>query len=512
VSASSLPVNESLPRWREAAVRLRTGWPAHRAGPLSIRWRLTLWYTAVMVITLSVFSLTVYWYMGTRLKLDIDRSSQERALQVEDILIRKYREYQVLQPLDYLYLTRLGLLEESVDPFRDAGVGVRVYDARGRLADGSDEILLDMNRVPDDRLFFVEALRGNVHRDVLPTAEGQFYAYGHPVLMSNGQLWAMIQILTSLEPYRHTMDRLARMLIAGTLLVTALTFFTGAALAQTALAPIDAITRTAQQINRTQDLSRRIAVQMPQDEIGRLTATVNDMLDRIQSMFDRQRQFLADVSHELRTPLTTIRGELDIMGRSDCLDTEALQAMTDESERMSRLIGDLLLLARAQDNAVELERRPVELDTLLLDVYRQARTLAGNVQVVKLGHEDAATVIGDRDRLKQLLLNLATNALSHSPPGTQVTLSLRRDGEWARLEVADEGPGIPPGDLPHIFDRFYRVDKARSRHSGGTGLGLSIVRWIATAHGGEVRVDSAPERGTTFSVILPLAPTGSEVT
>ncbi len=230
------------------------------------------------------------------------------------------------------------------------------------------------------------------------------------------------------------------------------------------------------------------------------------MLERIQTMFDRQRQFLADVSHELRTPLTTIRGEVDIMKRSGELDPEALEAICGESERMSRMIGDLLLLARAQEEAVELELEPVELDTLLLDVYRQAQTLAKDERPIRLGHEDVAIVRGDRDRLKQLFLNLVGNALDHTPQGTPVTLSLFRDGSQARVEVSDEGPGIPTDQLPYIFERFYRIDKARARSSGGgTGLGLAIVQWIAQAHGGTVDVESKEGEGTTFTVRLPLA-------
>ncbi len=480
------------------SARPRLGWPR----PLSIRWRLTIWYTSVLAITLAVFSLLVYWYMGMLLMADIDRDSDERSRQVADMLVRRYIE---TSPQASFLLRELGLLQESVDPFSDPGVGVRVYDARGILVEGSSDILLDPQRVPDDRVFIMEAHHGRVYRNILTTTRGTFYAYSRPVFLQNGQLWAVIQILTSLTSYHNTMALLARLLAGGTLLASAVAAVSGAAMAHTALAPISAITQTAQQINRTSDLERRIRVDGPADEVGRLAATVNEMLERIQKMFEQQRQFLADVSHELRTPLTTIRGELGIMQRTRTIDPEGLAAMSDEAERMSRMISDLLFLARSDAEQLELAKKPVEVDTLLLEVFRQLRALAADGRSVALGHEDAATVLGDRDHLKQLLLNLGANALTHTPAGTHVTLSLINDGQSARLVVADDGPGIAASDQEHLFDRFYRADRSRSRAGGGTGLGLAIAQRIAVAHGGDIQVTSHPGEGTTFTVRLPLA-------
>jgi signal transduction histidine kinase len=170
---------------------------------------------------------------------------------------------------------------------------------------------------------------------------------------------------------------------------------------------------------------------------------------------------------------------------------------------MQRLIADLLFLARA-DAGVQIQKQVVELDTLLLEVYRHARLVAGGVKV-SLGSEDQAQVMGDPDRLKQLFLNLVDNAIKYTPAGGNVMLSLRREGDWVSVEVADTGIGIPPEHLDRIFDRFYRVDKARSREEGGTGLGLAIVKWIVDAHGGRVDVKSEVGKGSTFCVCLPLA-------
>lgn len=495
MNVRSLPLAASRPRVR--------GWlAAHRPEPLSIGWRLTIWYSGMVALTLALFSAGLYLYMHNRLRTDIDLSSQQRAGQVARVLVQRLNA-QRLAPGDQLILRELGVLDDSVDPFRDPGVGVRVYNPLGVLVGGSSKFLLEGTRIPEDRMMVVAARYGQEHRDIMSTPEGSFYAYSQPVPLNNGQIWTVL-ILTSLQPFYHTMHELARLLIVGTLLATAIAFVTGAAMARAALSPIDTIGRTAEQINRARDLSRRIEVKGPRDEIGRLTEAINGMLGRIEAMFDRQRQFLADVSHELRTPLTTIRGEIDLMQRSGLADPEGLDAVRGEAERMSRLVGDLLLLARA-DGDVSLQRAPVELDTLLLDVYRQALTLAGDAHTVLLGHEDAATVLGDRDRLKQLLLNLVENALAYTPRGCTVTLALYRDAQTARILVTDNGPGIPAEDLERIFDRFYRVDKSRARTGGGAGLGLSIVLWIAQAHGGRVEVDSLPNVGTTFTVHLPLA-------
>jgi signal transduction histidine kinase len=199
---------------------------------------------------------------------------------------------------------------------------------------------------------------------------------------------------------------------------------------------------------------------------------------------------------------------VDLLRRMGGADTTSLDAIQSEAERMSRLVGDLLLLAQSDAGTLPLVRQPVEMDTLLLEVFREAQVLAGGVHLM-IGEIDQAIVVGDRDRLKQLLLNLVSNGLKFTPEGGRVMLGLARAAPgWARLVISDTGIGIPPDELPHIFDRFYRVDKARTRSQGGAGLGLAIAQRIAQMHGGRIEVtsDGAQERGSTFSVWLPLAP------
>jgi two-component system, OmpR family, sensor kinase len=221
-------------------------------------------------------------------------------------------------------------------------------------------------------------------------------------------------------------------------------------------------------------------------------------------LFKTQERFVADVSHELRTPLTTIRGNVDLLKRAGPDDPDAmresLQIIESETSRMTRLASDLLLLAQA-DAGIQLNLKPVELDTVLLDVYRQTRLMADG-RDVKLGAEDQAEVWGDEDRLRQLLLNLTDNAVKYTPAGGEITLSLFREPEWTRVVVKDTGIGIPAEELQHIFERFYRVDRARTGSSAGTGLGLAIAQWIAEAHGGHITVESQQGYGSAFTLWL----------
>jgi signal transduction histidine kinase len=242
------------------------------------------------------------------------------------------------------------------------------------------------------------------------------------------------------------------------------------------------------------------------DELQRLTTTVNELLARLEGLFSAQRRFVADVSHELRTPLAAMQGNLEVLDRGAARDpellAESLADMRREVARLIRMANDLLLLAQSEAG-VQLRDEPIELDTLLLEVHRELRPLAGAVQL-RLGHEDQIIVQGDRDRIKQALLNLGINALQHTPSGGTVTLGLARQDAYAILTVTDTGNGIAANDLPYIFDRFYRADRSRSRHQGGAGLGLAIVKWVAEAHSGRVEVASTPGAGSQFSLLLPL--------
>jgi two-component system OmpR family sensor kinase len=271
-----------------------------------------------------------------------------------------------------------------------------------------------------------------------------------------------------------------------------------------ALSPLEDIAESIDQINRADDLSRRIPHRSGnEDEIGELVVSFNQTLERLESLFTSQQRFLADVSHELRTPLTVIKGNVDLMRRIKEADEESLSSIDQEAGRLTRLVGGLLMLAQAESGKLALNMNPVELDLLLTEVFTEMTVLASNKVKVHLNDIDEVMVNGDRDRLKQVLLNLVANAIQYTPQGGDVYLSMSKIGEQARIIIRDTGPGIPAEDLPHIFDRFYRAEKSRTRSTtSGFGLGLSIAHWIVEHHGGQIKVESKDGKGTTFVIWL----------
>jgi len=238
------------------------------------------------------------------------------------------------------------------------------------------------------------------------------------------------------------------------------------------------------------------------DEIGHLAATFDDMIERLDKAFKSQQEFVADASHELRTPLTVIRGNLDLLKRNlnEADRQESLRALESETARMVKIVNDLLLLVEV-DSSPLLQQEPVKLKGILAEELERVRLLAGTRKLVVKRQEDLV-VKGNTQQLKRLVGNLLDNAVKYTSEDGSIALSLFRDGDWARLEVCDTGIGIAASHLPYIFDRFYRVNEARSQSRGGAGLGLALVREIAGRHGGKVALTSKPGKGSTFSVWL----------
>jgi signal transduction histidine kinase len=291
-------------------------------------------------------------------------------------------------------------------------------------------------------------------------------------------------------------------LIAGVIGV-ALALLTGFWIAESNLRPIGRVTRVAREIEAS-DLSRRIAASHEPVEVQRLADTFDAMLERLQRAFEIQRNFVLDMSHEVRTPLTALRGNLDVMMLEPDLDAElraTLVRMKGEVDRLIRLSTNLLFLAHA-DAGREVGKAPVELDTLITEVHQQMRYLRSDVEF-GLERQEPVTVVGDRDLLKQTLINLADNALKYTPAGGRVTLSVFPQDGHAVVRVTDTGVGIEAEQLPRIFERLERVESSRPSVSGA-GIGLSISDWIVKAHGGEIRVESHPGEGSVFTVVLPL--------
>jgi signal transduction histidine kinase len=280
------------------------------------------------------------------------------------------------------------------------------------------------------------------------------------------------------------------------------------------LRPIGRITAVARDIQAT-DLSRRIELPGPEDELKQLADTFDAMLARLDAAFAAQRQFVADASHELRNPLAIIRTNVDVALADPRADPDDLRhtivVVRRASDRMARLVDDLLALARRQEPI--LEHEPVDLGAAIVEASDDFMVpAAARGIVLDRAIAPGVIVIGDRDALKRAVANLLENAVRLAPAGSRIRLATGSEGDRAWIAVADEGPGIAPEDQAHVFDRFWRADKARARADGGTGLGLAIVRQIAESHGGQIRLQSKPGVGSSFVIWLPVAPAAAELT
>ncbi len=272
------------------------------------------------------------------------------------------------------------------------------------------------------------------------------------------------------------------------------------------LAPLQSMAAQARRISGA-NLDQRLAIGDAAEELAILGSSFNELLSRVDQSFSTMRRFVADASHELRTPLSVIRGEADValtQDRSPAEYREALAVILDESRRLSRLVGDLLNLARADAGHVRLQVHEFYFNDLLADCCRSVQSLASARQIALDCHTEADLPFsGDEELLHRLVINLLDNAIRYTPPGGTVTVRLDPHEKGIRLRVSDTGIGIAADAVPHVFERFFRADKARSRADGGAGLGLSIVKWIAESHHGAVELDSRPAAGSTFTVTLP---------
>lgn len=317
----------------------------------------------------------------------------------------------------------------------------------------------------------------------------------------------VLTVAVSTAPVDETLGILRRVMLLVSAVAVAGVAMLGVMISNRALTPLADLTRAAAQV-RADDLGVRMPVPPGEDEVAALARSMNEMLDRIQRSFEAQRRFTADASHELRSPLTAIAGHVSYLIRRTQLSEEqreSLRAIRTESERLGRLVTDLLELART-DAGFPIERAPLDLRDLVEEVHKEAAVTLPSTTVTAETPESTVAVMGDRARLKQVLANLVQN--SAKAGAASVRLAIRTDGEGVLLEVADDGEGIPAEAVPRIFDRFYRVDGARSRDGGGSGLGLAIVKAIVEGHGGRVEVTSQTGEGTTFKVRLPRASVG----
>jgi len=459
---------------------------------MSIRWRLTLLNLTLLAVSLIALAATAYVVLSRTLSMEMDVALQARAQQVVG----------AARVTEGFFISRVEI--PPVDEFAEPGVYVQVLDTTRREIVTRSKNLGDQY-LPVEPATLQANLRGQSVFSSIKTSRVDIRVYSTPLMDAHEQVVGVVQVGRSLADLNSTLRRLGLILAGGVLVVLLIASGLNYLFIQAGLRPLDEMSEMARRIGHAEDLGQRLAYQGPPDEVGRLATTFNEMLDRLERVFNAQRRFVADASHALRTPLTAIRGnaELLLQQRNDpAAEAASLRAIQRETERTARLVSDLLLLAQA-DAGQKLEQQPLEMATLLLDVYQQAKVGSDGVGLV-LGHEDQGLVMGDPDRLKEVLFILVDNALRYTPTGGRVTLSLYYNPPWVQVSVADTGPGIPADDLPHIFERFYRVKaiKPRPGRPAGTGLGLSIAKWIVEAHGGHITVESQMGKGTTFTVWL----------
>ncbi len=462
---------------------------------MNIRLRLTLWYTAIFSLILLIFSFAVYTGLTRNLLNSVDNHLQREVGEILGNL--EFKEGEHDDEDEYEQYTELGYTPEE-------GVFWRILDNQGQP-------IIDIGYF-DGASFDSSQL--NINTATLEYAtlanDTPIRLYTAPfVIEDQGQ--GVVQVAESYHHIQEVQGQLLFLLGIGIPLTLLASSAGGWFLASSALDPIDRITRAARNIS-AHDLHKRLNLQLPNDEVGRLAETFDQMLERLEDSFEQQRRFVADASHEMRTPLTILKGDVEVaLNRRRSADSyrNTLEMVNLTTDQMIAMVQELLLLARADNNQSLLNVQQLNLAELLMEQTAALMPKALKREIeLNLDAPDVLLIEADQVKLNRLFMNLIDNAIKYSNSGDTVAVSAAISGEQVRVAVADSGHGIAPKHLPHLFDRFYRVDKARSRlatngHSSGTGLGLSIAQWVTQLHHGRVEVESRLGQGTTFTVWLP---------
>jgi len=448
---------------------------------ISLRWRLTLWYVVFTVVGLLGLMLVSYSMLSLSLQNEIDRTLTERANHVVAAL--------TITPTRPIQGISLG----TTDEFSEPGVFLQIVNANGEVVARSFN--LGTRQLPLPSLREMEVLALSYHTLQIDDQSVRLY---YKLLTREGRIVGAVQVGQSLIGLGTTLSQLRWIYTIGAVAVSLFGLISGWLVAHFGLEPVVRLIDTARDIVGAEDLARRVPVPRTKDEIAILTTTFNQMLDRLQSLFEGQRQFLAEVAHELRTPLSSVLGNVDLIvryGEDADRRNETSRALQRTGQHVARLLDDLLLLAQAEAGW-HLQMRPVSMDDILIEVYESSFNPHLQLQTCEPAH-----VLGDPDRLRQVLLNLVDNALKYSSSDSIITLDLWRQNQRIWIQIKNVGAHIPQDALAQIFAPFFRLQT----HSWqpGTGLGLTIVRWIVQEHGGDISVESSLENGTTVKFWLP---------
>lgn len=454
-----------------------------------LRIRMTIWYGLLLATTLVVFGLLLYLGLRWRLHGNFDEQLDTQA----DIVLSTVQVMPGTLTIDF------------------QGTGLAEQEFFIRLLDRSGQTLAEQGQgsqgIPLDQTNLALALQGDkAFRSTSLDEEGSLRILSVPVYSPDGRTVAgVLEVGLDRNDLDQTLAQLAVALLLLVPLATLIAVAGGYLLSRPVLQPLSRMTRLAETIGE-RDLHERFRLDLPDDEVGRLARTFNDMLSRIESAFERQRRFTSDAAHELRTPISLIRSQVDLAlarPRSDADYVDALRGVDHDLSRLTSLTAALLSLARL--DSPELRPEPMSFD-LAETIGALAETYGPNVRSreLTLRLEIVPTVLlADEDLIIQVLVNLLDNAVAHTPPGGTITVGSEPAGDLARFRVSDTGAGVRPEDLPRVFDRFYRPDTGRARTQGGAGLGLAICRAIVEAHHGTIAMSSVVGRGTTVTVELP---------
>ncbi len=458
----------------------------------SFRFRLTLWYLLFFSLLFVLFSLFLHSVLSHALERRLDEALAVEANTTAAMLQDEFEEMQGNVP---------AASAEAVS-------GMRLHDSLVAVLSGR-RLVAASTPLPQPQIDFIVA-----RATLDPAAD---LAVAVPQVQPNGARAAVHRVTVGGRDYRvvalQSRDELVedlavlrRVIFLALPLVIALAGFGGYWLASRSLAPLGWMAEQAHRITDS-NLNTRLDIGNAAEELATLAASFNALLARLDLSFESMRRFVADASHELRTPLSIIRGEADVAlshDRSAAEYRESLAIILDESRRLSRLVDDLLNLARADAGRLKVQSAEFYLNDLLAECCRSAQSLAAARGVaLECRPAEDAPFRGDEELLRRLVMNLLDNAIRYTPPGGKVSAALEAEDARFRIRVADTGVGISPDAAPHVFERFYRADTARSRQDGGFGLGLAIVKWIAESHHGDVDLATTPGAGSTFTVNLP---------
>ena len=463
----------------------------------SIGTRLTLWYSSLLTLSFILLAGAAYGLLAYTLSQDVDAALTG----VGKVMA------------DRAGADRAAFFASDIDELFSRFFGFSPHNRYFKMLDPRGRPDPRQPRPPSRNLPVSPQTLKKASRGV-PAFETVENAGHYPVRVltmpvRNGRrVTGLVQVGMSLESMKKTLRRFL-LIIAGMLPVALLLAGGGGwLLARRALTPVDRITDAARRISGER-LEARLEETGTGDELDRLVKTLNNMLARLDAAFRQIRQFSADASHELQTPLTILKGELEVALRSSRSPDEyqrVLKSGLQEIDRIAHLVDGLLLLARADAGVLRMDHQPVDLKQLVEEVYQRVTILAESCSVnLRLDAAEPASVRGDYEHLRRVLLNLVNNAIKYTPAGGHVALSLQTAGQWASLQVRDTGIGLSREDQERVFQRFYRADETRSEGGQSTGLGLCIAQSIVEAHGGMIEVKSSPGKGSTFTVRLPMA-------